>query len=128
MSQVTEITRTLTQDEFNRFADLSGDDNPIHVDPAFAATTRFGATVAHGLFLCTILRGLSDKLVPGGRQLSHSVVFPSPTYADRPIAFRAEIVAEDGAQVTVKMQATDTTTGKDTCLVESTFERSGAPS
>ena len=36
---------------FDRFARLSGDDNPIHVDPAFSARTRFGRTVAHGMLL-----------------------------------------------------------------------------
>jgi len=34
--------------DFDRFARLTGDDNPIHCDPVFAATTHFGATVAHG--------------------------------------------------------------------------------
>lgn len=43
--------RVLTQLDFNRFAALSHDDNPIHCDPAFAKTTHFGATVAHGMFL-----------------------------------------------------------------------------
>ena len=37
--------RTLTQGDFDAFATLSGDDNPIHVDPAFAARTRFGRTL-----------------------------------------------------------------------------------
>ena len=35
------VERVLTQDEFDAFAKLSGDDNPIHVDPDFSARTRF---------------------------------------------------------------------------------------
>ena len=51
------ITRPLsfTQAQFDRFAALSGDDNPIHVDPQFAARTRFGRTVAHGMFLLSLI-------------------------------------------------------------------------
>jgi len=121
MLRNTVITRTLTQDDFNAFAELSLDDNPIHVDPEFAATTRFGGTVAHGLFLCTILRGLADKLVPGGRQLAQSVIFPAPTYVGRPIAFTAEVMRVNEGKAELLMRATDTTTGTETCFIEATF-------
>ena len=67
------IERTLTQGDFDQFATLSGDHNPIHVDPEFAANSRFGRTVSHGLLLNSILRGLLDQLVPGGRQLSQEL-------------------------------------------------------
>lgn len=40
--------RTVTQDEVDRYAALSGDRNPIHLDPVFAAGTPFGTTIAHG--------------------------------------------------------------------------------
>nr|HMN66206.1 MaoC/PaaZ C-terminal domain-containing protein [Burkholderiaceae bacterium] len=43
--------RVVTQRDFDRFAALSRDDNPIHCDPGFARGTHFGATVAHGMFL-----------------------------------------------------------------------------
>jgi len=42
---------TPTQADFDAFAAVSGDDNPIHVDPEFSAHTRFGRTVAHGMLL-----------------------------------------------------------------------------
>ena len=44
-STATLVRRTFAQRDFDRFAALSGDDNPIHVDAAFAARTRFGRTV-----------------------------------------------------------------------------------
>jgi acyl dehydratase len=40
--------REMTQDEVDRFADLTGDHNFIHVDPERAAHTPFGGTIAHG--------------------------------------------------------------------------------
>jgi phosphate acetyltransferase/phosphate butyryltransferase len=44
----------------NAYADISGDRNPIHLDPAFAAGTQFGGIVAHGMvlygFMCDAMR------------------------------------------------------------------------
>ena len=40
---------TVDQDMIQRFADLSGDHNPIHLDAEFAAQTRFGRPIAHGM-------------------------------------------------------------------------------
>lgn len=44
-------TRTLDRDTFRAFAALTGDAHPIHYDPDYAARTRFGRPVAHGLLL-----------------------------------------------------------------------------
>lgn len=38
----------VTQERIDRYADLSGDYNPLHVDPAFGLQTEFGSTIAHG--------------------------------------------------------------------------------
>jgi 3-hydroxybutyryl-CoA dehydratase len=44
-------TSHCTVDAFRAFADLTGDAHPIHYDPAYAAATRFGKPIAHGLLL-----------------------------------------------------------------------------
>ena len=54
-----------TQDDFNRFAALSGDDNPIHVDPEFSARTKFGRTVAHGMLLYGVISGAVSATFSG---------------------------------------------------------------
>ncbi len=86
MSRV-ELRRAFTQDDFDRFAALSGDDNPIHVDPGFAARTRFGRTVAHGILLVSVLRAATAALVPGARLIRHEVRFPAPTFAGEQMVF-----------------------------------------
>jgi 3-hydroxybutyryl-CoA dehydratase len=45
------ITKHLTQDQIAHYADASGDHNPLHLDPVFAATTQFGGTIAHGMLV-----------------------------------------------------------------------------
>lgn len=83
--------RTFTQDEFDAFAALSGDHNPIHVDPAFAGASRFGRTVAHGVLLCGVIRGLVERLVPGARLIRQSVTFPAPTHAGEEMVFQVAV-------------------------------------
>ncbi|KAF0182073.1 MAG: dehydratase [Hyphomonadaceae bacterium] len=105
MTDAISIERTLTQDEFLRFAALSGDDNAIHVSPEFAARTRFGRTVAHGVFLLSILRGLADQLLPGARQISQKAMFPAPTYAGDQMVFTATVSGRNEHGVEITMSA-----------------------
>ena len=96
-SRQTSIVREFSQQDFDLFAQLSGDDNPIHTDPDFCSGTRFGRTVAHGLLLCSVLRGLIEQLLPGGRLGEQSVMFPAPTYAGEPMLFSATMSNETGS-------------------------------
>ncbi len=119
------LERTLTQDEFDRFARLSGDDNPIHVDSGFSAATRFGRTVAHGMLLNTIFRGLLDRLLPGGRQVSQYLRFPAPTYADEAMRFTVAIQSDDGNTATASMSLVRVRDDVVTCEGHSTIRRGG---
>lgn len=116
------LERTLSQADFDAFAHLSGDDNPIHVDPGFAAGTRFGRTVAHGVLLCSILRAMAERLVPDARQLSQQLKFPAPSYAGEPLRFRVRIDAIDRERVTLVFSATRTADGTVTCEGRSVLE------
>jgi acyl dehydratase len=93
VGQAAVLKRVFAQADFDRFAALSGDDNPIHVDPAFASRTRFGRTVCHGMLLyATICRALGELLPgPGTVQLEQEMMFLTPTYAEEEIAVRLEI-------------------------------------
>lgn len=117
------VERTLTQDEFDRFAKLSGDNNPIHVDADFSATTRFGRPVAHGLLLNSILRGLLDTLVPGGRQISQRLMFPAPTFANEAMRFEAAISFEDEHIVKATMSSTRVADDVVTCEGSTSIQR-----
>ncbi len=47
--------RTVTQEQVNTFADLTGDHNPIHIDAEAAAKTPFGTTIVHGYFTLSLV-------------------------------------------------------------------------
>lgn len=52
----------MTQEQVDRFADLTGDHNFIHVDPERAKATPFGGTVAHGLLTLSLLAPVTQRL------------------------------------------------------------------
>ena len=86
-----------SQSDFDAFARLSGDDNPIHVDPEFAARTKFGRTVAHGMMLFGFLDAATAAWV-GGPVAIHEqeLTFRAPTFAGEDIV--ATLLAEDGGE------------------------------
>ena len=60
---VAPVTKQLSQQQVNEYADASDDHNPIHVDEAFAAASPFGGTIAHGmLVLATISEMMAASL------------------------------------------------------------------
>lgn len=105
MSSIS-IDRSLSQDEFDRFAAVSGDNNPIHVDPEFSARTRFGRTVSHGMLLYTVLWGLIQKHYPGARQVSQQLMFPNPAYAGEAHRFSLSETASLGGSRVLATQVT----------------------
>jgi len=112
------LERTFTQADFNAFARLSGDDNPIHVDPDFSARTRFGKTVAHGALLCSVLRGLVDRIIPGARQISQNTQYPAPSPVGEPLRFEAELVDDTSHGHRISLKVTRIGDGVVTCIGE----------
>ena len=90
--------RVLLQADFDRFARLSRDDNPIHCDPAFAAKTHFGATVAHGMMLYACIAKALSELIPGpgAVQLEQSLMFPNPTFVNDAIEVSLSVESDAG--------------------------------
>ena len=106
---------TFSQEDFDRFAILSGDNNPIHVDPEFAANSRFGRTVAHGLLLSSRLRGLVEQLVPGGHMVDQSLRFEAPTYAGDKMLFTAKMTEAGKGAANIELEVVRLTDGVATC-------------
>ncbi|MDX1748054.1 MAG: MaoC/PaaZ C-terminal domain-containing protein, partial [Halobacteriales archaeon] len=99
---MTERTIVLSQSDFDRFADISGDHNPIHVDPLFSRRTRFDGTVAHGMMLFGLAVAEASRAAdPVGPVTAADLVFPSPTYADRAHVLTLEDADADTAEAHV---------------------------
>lgn len=66
--------RLVTDELIRKFAEVSGDHNPIHLDDEFAATTRFGRRIAHGM-----LSGAFVSAVLGYELSVRKIVYLSQT-------------------------------------------------
>ncbi|HYF18367.1 MAG TPA: MaoC family dehydratase [Ramlibacter sp.] len=53
--QLRPVSTTVDMDAIRAYAHLTGDLNPIHLDPAFAATTAMGGVIAHGTFSLNLI-------------------------------------------------------------------------
>ncbi|WP_018699508.1 MaoC family dehydratase [Amorphus coralli] len=94
-----EARWTPSQAEFDLFAELSGDDNPIHVNPTFSARTRFGRTVSHGMLIYSRVWALVRARWPGADHAGQTLMFPNPAFADEPLVIR--IAPEEGGTLAV---------------------------
>lgn len=84
----------VTDKMVQQFAELSGDHNPIHLDDAYAAKTRFGRRIAHGMIAGALIsRALVECIGKGGIYLGQSMKFVNPVFIDDTITISIKILA-----------------------------------
>lgn len=108
------IEELITQEKIDRYAELSGDFNPLHVDPEFAASSEFGGTIAHGpmqLQACfrSVCAWLGTEAFPPGSRLA--VVYRHPARPGDRVRFELDpqSAAGDGGTVEGKCRNQDGT-------------------
>lgn len=75
------VSRTVSEDDVQCFADMSKDYNPVHLDEEFAAKTIFGRKIAHGMIGAALISGALTKLMGDGNiWLSASFNFQKPVF------------------------------------------------
>lgn len=86
-------TTTITDEMIRTFAELTGDSNPVHLDDAYAATTRFGRRIAHGMIAAGLISAaLANNLPgPGTVYLSQTLKFKAPVYPNDTITTTVEV-------------------------------------
>ena len=85
----------LTTEHVKKFAELSGDYNPLHFDESFVAGTKFGRLVVQGGLTTGLLHALvaMDMPGPGTVFLSQNWKFTAPVYIGDTITAEAEILS-----------------------------------
>jgi len=89
--------REVTGADIQTFADVTGDDNPMHLDEAYAAGTMFKGCIAHGM----LSAGYISKVIgtqlpgPGAIYLSQTLTFRAPVRAGEVVDARVEVIALD---------------------------------
>jgi acyl dehydratase len=77
-----EISKRIEERDVHAFADTVGDHNPLHLDAAFASTTRFGKPIAHGFLAASLISAVLGNKLPGKGTiyLSQTLQFRAPVY------------------------------------------------
>jgi 3-hydroxybutyryl-CoA dehydratase len=93
VGDAARFTKTITQADVTLFAGLTGDFNPLHVDHAHAATTRFGQPVVHGALLAGLVSAVLGMQLPGPGALyaSQHLAFKRPVFIGDTITAEAEV-------------------------------------
>jgi len=96
---------TVSREHVEKFAEITGDYNPLHFDPAFAGATRFGALVAQGGLTTGLLHALvaMDLPGPGTVFLSQDWKFTAPVYIGDTITARAEVLSVHESKPVVQL-------------------------
>jgi acyl dehydratase len=87
-------TRTITAEDIELYAQITGDRNPLHFDPGFAAATPFGRLVVQG----GLTTGLFNALVamelpgPGSVFLHQEWDYPAPVFVGDTVTAEAEVI------------------------------------
>lgn len=88
-------TMTITDETIHTFADLTGDHNPVHLDDAYAAGTRFGRRIAHGMIAAGLISATLANDLPG----------PGTVYLGQTLQFKAPVFPGDTITATVEVKS-----------------------
>jgi acyl dehydratase len=94
VGEVAEATYVVTAETIREFVRASGDDNPLHSDPAFAAGTRFGRVIAPGMLTGSFVSSVIGTRLPGPGTiyLSQDFRFLRPVYVGDRVTARVEVI------------------------------------
>ncbi len=84
INQVYSHNFQFSQNEVNQFAQVTGDKNPVHTDPDYAAKTMFKRPIMHGMLSASLFSKVFGTLFPGEGTiyLKQSLNFLKPMYVD----------------------------------------------
>ena len=89
--------RVVTGSDIETFAELSGDDNPVHLDADFAARSPFKARIAHGMLTASFISTVLGTKLPGYGciYLSQTLRFKAPVRIGDTVRTLARITSLD---------------------------------
>ena len=89
------FAKTITEADIVLFAGASGDNNAMHTNEEFAATTPFKGRIAHGMLSASVISAAIANKLPG----------PGTIYMKQSLEFRAPVRAGDTVHATVTVRS-----------------------
>jgi 3-hydroxybutyryl-CoA dehydratase len=102
VGQSAELKRIVTAADIEAFAGVTGDNNPLHLDEAYAATTQFGGRIAHGMLSAGYISAVLGTQLPG----------PGAVYISQSLNFRRPVRIGDEVTTLVTVAAIDEVKGR----------------
>ena len=100
-----QLTKTFGDAEIEKFAELTGDRNPLHMDEAFAARTRFKRRIAQGILSASLISTGVGMYLPGtgAIYLDQTLRFVKPVYVGDTVTLTATVshIREDKPLLTL---------------------------
>lgn len=108
IGQSVQMERRVQEHDLVRFAEVTGDNNPVHLDEAFAAKTSFGGRIAHGMLSAGYVSAvLGTKLPgPGAIYLSQTLNFKRPVRIGDVVVTRVEVLSKDEPKARITFATT----------------------
>lgn len=90
------FSRTWTEEDVIAFANLSGDNNPLHTDDSYAKGTKFGQRLVHGMLLGSLFSRFVGMYIPGKNclYLSQSLIFKNPVFIGDEIEVIGKVISK----------------------------------
>lgn len=93
VGQEASMSRTVGEADIDAYAALSGDYNPVHIDPEYAAKTMFKERIAHGILSAGYISAVFGMQLPG----------PGSIYISQTLNFKGPVKIDDVVVTTVKV-------------------------
>ncbi len=111
VGDAAEMRKTIADEDVRAFAELTGDRNPVHLDEEYAAGTRFGRRIAHGMLGASLISAVLANELPGRGTvyLSQRLRFTAPVFLGDTVTARVVVkgVREDEPVVTLETFCTN---------------------
>jgi 3-hydroxybutyryl-CoA dehydratase len=137
VGQSSKLFRTVSAADVEAFARITGDTNPVHLDEAYAAGTRFHRRIAHGMLAASYVSALLGTQFPGPGTIyiSQSLTFLRPVYLGDTleVAVTVSKYRPDKAILTLETSVANqrgekVVSGEAVCLVSDVVARLTVPS
>jgi 3-hydroxybutyryl-CoA dehydratase len=95
--QTATYRKTISAEDLENFAHLSGDRNPLHFDSEYAAASRFQKRIAHGMLTASLISTVIGMQLPGpgAIYLGQELKFLKPVFPGDTITARAVVISYD---------------------------------